>query len=70
MCMTPCFSDDQAVEEQGEGIELGGGPTYPWEGTDRDYKYEEVITFSAKYFSLVNMDLCALVIISKNVTIW
>jgi hypothetical protein len=24
---------------------LGGGPRYPWEGTDRDYKYEEVADF-------------------------
>ncbi|ONM26217.1 Eukaryotic translation initiation factor 2 subunit beta [Zea mays] len=36
---------DQVVEEQGDGIVLGGGPTYPWEGTDRDYKYEEVIKY-------------------------
>ncbi|WVZ67090.1 hypothetical protein U9M48_016226 [Paspalum notatum var. saurae] len=35
--------DDQVVEEQGEGIVLGGGPRYPWEGTDRDYKYEELL---------------------------
>ena len=27
-------------DEPAEGIELG--PAYPWEGTDRDYKYEEV----------------------------
>ncbi|CAL5061010.1 unnamed protein product [Urochloa decumbens] len=36
--------DDQAVDdEQGEGIVLGGGPRYPWDGTDRDYKYEELL---------------------------
>lgn len=36
--------DDQAVDdEQGEGIMLGGGPRYPWDGTDRDYKYEELL---------------------------
>jgi len=28
-------------DEQGEGIVLGGS-RYPWEGTDRDYHYEEV----------------------------
>jgi hypothetical protein len=27
-------------DEPAEGIELG--PSYPWEGTDRDYKYDEV----------------------------
>lgn len=36
--------DDQIGEdEQGEGIVLGGATQYPWEGTDRDYKYDEVI---------------------------
>jgi hypothetical protein len=34
---------DLFPSEQGEDIVLGGGPRYPWEGTDRDYKYEEVI---------------------------
>jgi hypothetical protein len=67
--LTPCFSDDQAVEEQGEGIVLGSVPTYPWEGTDRDYKYEEVLKyFSANYFVHVNMDPRALVV-SNHVTI-
>ena len=40
-----CAPDDQAGEdEEGEGIVLGGAAAtrYPWEGTDRDYKYEEV----------------------------
>lgn len=32
------FGDD----EQGEGIVLGG-TQYPWEGTDRDYHYEELL---------------------------
>jgi len=38
--------DDQIGEdEQGEGIVLGGTVTtqYPWEGTDRDYKYDELL---------------------------
>lgn len=30
-------------DEQGEGIVLGGGTQYPWEGTDRDYHYEELL---------------------------
>lgn len=30
-------------DEQGEGIVLGGLTRYPWEGTDRDYKYEELL---------------------------
>lgn len=30
-----------AEDEQGQGIVLGG-TRFPWEGTDRDYKYEEV----------------------------
>jgi translation initiation factor 2 subunit 2 len=39
--------DDQIGEdEQGEGIVLGGVTQYPWEGTDRDYKYDEVIDTS------------------------
>lgn len=29
-------------EEEAVGIELGGTTAYPWEGTDRDYKYDEV----------------------------
>lgn len=33
-------------EGEGEGIVLQ--PRYPWEGSDRDYKYEEVDLF---YFS-------------------
>lgn len=40
-----CFHDylgDQVGEDElGEGIVLGV-VQYPWEGTDRDYKYEEV----------------------------
>ncbi|KAL5202429.1 hypothetical protein ABZP36_013381 [Zizania latifolia] len=37
-------TDEQVVEdEQGEGIMLGGATPYPWEGTDRDYKYEELL---------------------------
>ena len=36
--------DDQVGEdEEGEGIVLGGATQYPWEGTDRDYIYEEVL---------------------------
>jgi len=42
--------DDQAVEEQGEGIVLGSVPTYPWEGTDRDYKYEELLTGCSTFY--------------------
>lgn len=50
--LSPCSLDDQAVDdEQGEGIMLGDGPRYPWDGTDRDYKYEEVLQyFSAIFF--------------------
>jgi hypothetical protein len=40
-------------DEEGEGIVLGGAPSYPWDGTDRDYKYEEV--FDA---SLCNINYC------------
>lgn len=63
--LTPCSLDDQADEEQGEGIVLGGGPRYPWEGTDRDYKYEEVLNYfflQILFVFLLNMDLCTLVI--------
>ncbi|KAL5196631.1 hypothetical protein ABZP36_000143 [Zizania latifolia] len=36
--------DDKIVEEEeGEGIVLGGAPTYLWEGTDRDYNYDELL---------------------------
>ncbi|XP_072961064.1 eukaryotic translation initiation factor 2 subunit beta-like [Typha angustifolia] len=36
-------NDEQIREdEEGEGIVLGGAQ-YPWEGTDRDYKYEELL---------------------------
>ncbi|PKA53190.1 Eukaryotic translation initiation factor 2 subunit beta [Apostasia shenzhenica] len=31
-----------AEDEEGDGIVLGG-ERYPWEGTDRDYKYEELL---------------------------
>lgn len=31
---------DAEDDEPAEAIELGSA--YPWEGTDRDYKYEEV----------------------------
>ncbi|XP_024375678.1 eukaryotic translation initiation factor 2 subunit beta isoform X2 [Physcomitrium patens] len=35
--------DGEVVDDEpGEGIELGG-PVYPWEGTERDYKYEELL---------------------------
>jgi len=37
--------DQFGEDEQGEGIVLGGS-RYPWEGTDRDYHYEEVHFFS------------------------
>ncbi|CAI5515758.1 unnamed protein product [Closterium sp. Naga37s-1] len=30
-------------DEEAEGIELGGPTKLPWEGTDRDYKYEELL---------------------------
>jgi len=30
-------------EEEAVGIELGGTTAYPWEGTDRDYKYDELL---------------------------
>jgi hypothetical protein len=40
-------------DEDGEGIVLGDAPRYPWDGTDRDYKYEEV--FDA---SLCNIICC------------
>jgi hypothetical protein len=44
---------------------LGGGPRYPWEGTDRDYKYEEVLKyFSANSIFHLNRDLC--IIINKH----
>lgn len=50
--LSPCSPDDQiGEEEEGEGIVLGGAPKYPWEGTDRDYKYEEVLKYmSTKFF--------------------
>ncbi|KAL5199008.1 hypothetical protein ABZP36_002520 [Zizania latifolia] len=36
--------DDQIVEEEeGQGIVLGDVPRYPWEGTDRDYNYDELL---------------------------
>lgn len=36
--------DDQIGEdEEGEGIVLEQPPVYPWEGSDRDYKYEELL---------------------------
>ena len=36
----------EGEEDEGEAqaIELGGPVPYPWEGTDRDYTYEEVRT--------------------------
>lgn len=35
--------DDQVGEdEEGEGIVLAGGSRYAWEGSDRDYTYDEV----------------------------
>lgn len=39
-----CLGDQIGEDEEGEGIILGGA-RYPWEGTDRDYKYEEVCCF-------------------------
>lgn len=33
-------SDHNAEDEEAEGIVLQ--PRYPWEGSDRDYTYEEV----------------------------
>ncbi|XP_020591602.1 eukaryotic translation initiation factor 2 subunit beta-like [Phalaenopsis equestris] len=37
-------NDDGKIgeDEQGEGI-VFGGEQFPWEGTDRDYKYEELL---------------------------
>ncbi|KAJ0965383.1 hypothetical protein J5N97_026521 [Dioscorea zingiberensis] len=35
-------SDHNGEDEEGEGIVLGG-VRYPWEGTDRDYLYEELL---------------------------
>lgn len=37
-----CFGalDRVGDDEEGEGIDLQ--PRYPWEGSDRDYEYEEV----------------------------
>ncbi|KAL5209217.1 hypothetical protein ABZP36_004840 [Zizania latifolia] len=35
--------DYQVGEDEGEGIVLGGATRYPWEGTDRDYEYEELL---------------------------
>jgi translation initiation factor 2 subunit 2 len=35
------LSDEIGEDEQGEGIVLG--TRYPWEGTDRDYVYEELL---------------------------
>jgi len=65
--LSPYSLDDQADEEQGEGIVLGGGPRYPWEGTDRDYTYEEVLKyFSANSIFYLNMDLCALLLINTR----
>jgi translation initiation factor 2 subunit 2 len=34
------FDDHVGEDEEGEGIVLH--TRYPWEGTDRDYEYEEV----------------------------
>lgn len=49
-------------EEEAVGIELGGTTAYPWEGTDRDYKYDEV---SLIYFqSAVPCYLCRLGVLS------
>ncbi|KAG0479085.1 hypothetical protein HPP92_013804 [Vanilla planifolia] len=36
------LDNDVGEDEEGEGIILGG-ERYPWEGTDRDYKYEELL---------------------------
>ncbi|MED6192372.1 hypothetical protein PIB30_009450 [Stylosanthes scabra] len=33
--------DDHAEDDEGEGISLH--PRYPWDGTDRDYEYEELL---------------------------
>jgi translation initiation factor 2 subunit 2 len=47
--LTEAGDDDGAAgeqvreDEEGEGIVLGGALRYPWDGTDRDYKYEELL---------------------------
>eukprot|EP00475_Leptophrys_vorax_P039353 TRINITY_DN7099_c0_g1_i1.p1 TRINITY_DN7099_c0_g1~~TRINITY_DN7099_c0_g1_i1.p1 ORF type:complete len:354 (+),score=50.52 TRINITY_DN7099_c0_g1_i1:106-1062(+) len=35
--------EEEAVEEEAEGIVLGAPTRLPWEGTDRDYTYEELL---------------------------
>jgi len=41
MMMLLCCLDPIGDDENGEGIDLQQ-QKLPWEGTDRDYKYEEV----------------------------
>ena len=36
------FSDHAGEDENGEGADLQQQQRNPWDGTDRDYEYEEV----------------------------
>lgn len=48
------FVDQIGEDEEAEGIVL---QQYPWEGSDRDYEYEEVILKNFIYFGDGNEDL-------------
>jgi hypothetical protein len=58
--------DDQIGEdEQGEGIVLGGVTQYPWEGTDRDYKYDEVIGTSFLFNISLSFIILLLIVVRR-----
>lgn len=49
------FLDHAAEDENGEGIVLESRD--PWEGSDRDYEYEEVLLLFCCYLSTLFMDI-------------
>lgn len=53
-CKLSHFVDQMGEDEEAEGIVL---QQYPWEGSDRDYEYEEVILKEFSYFGDRNEDL-------------
>lgn len=55
-------SDDFGEDEEGEGIVLQ--QQLPWEGTDRDYEYEEVSLYFATNLETALFIICVFVGVS------
>lgn len=61
LCSLPS-SDNFGEDEEGEGIILQ--QQLPWEGTERDYEYEEVSLYFATNMEVAFFIICVLVGVS------